>query len=129
MLNQAQKIAINAHLLIHSFLYEFPVVCNEGPDFLSFQRKPKALIGCLVSIVMAFVLCLACLYDLGSWYTMERPNYNIGIASIHTMGAILLLLMLSIVLVLVRNSECLSAINELLREQQVSGNYQIHSVL
>lgn len=62
------------------------------------------------------VLALASVYDLVSSYLLNRTDYSIGIASLHLIGVICLLGLLSIILCLMKNIEFITAANLLFKE-------------
>lgn len=102
--------------LVHSFLYKFPLVWNSDCSTLTFQPTTTSFLLYILNLFNAIILALACAYNLFTWHVMKRTDYNIGIASLHIIGIIVLLGMLALTLCVARNNECVSGLNSIIRE-------------
>lgn len=111
MLNSNQKKAIKIFNKIYSFLCDLPLVWDDEFSSILVNRKRSSLVCYLLNLFNLLVLALACVYDLLSSFILQRPDYGIGIASLHLICLMILLIIFGGILCITRNMECITAAN------------------
>lgn len=120
MLNQHQKRAIKIQNWLYFYMCELPLIWNTDQSAVIVQAKPSILRGYSFGLINVVVIVLASVYDLISSYILQRPDYSIGIASLHLIGLIILLIMIALICCFIRNMEFLTGTNLLIKEHTIA---------
>lgn len=117
MLNKYQKLTFKLIKLEYFYLPEYPLLWDENYTQLEFKSTLKELIPFLVNGFIALLIGVASVYDLVSSYCIERTSYNMGVAALHFICALMIFGQYGVLFCAYRNPECIQSLNTALRKQ------------
>lgn len=115
MANIYQKTAIKLYEKGFGYMYSFPVLWSNDYTALYYNTNRRNLFYFKFSVFLNLQIALGSGYDIISWKYFDRPEYNLGIATLHLICAIVIGAALLYCYVVYINQEILQGANALFR--------------
>lgn len=115
MTNLYQKSAIRLYEYGFGYMYPYPIVWRNFYSTITLSTCKRSLLCFKINLFLGFITSVASAYDVISWKIVDRPNYNIGFASLHLICSIIMSTPLLCCLTAYTNKEVWQGVNQLIQ--------------